>query len=52
MVLNNPTVAAPIIGATNPTHLNDAVAALAVQLDQTEIDDLESPYTPRQPTGF
>jgi 1-deoxyxylulose-5-phosphate synthase len=51
-VVSNPTVAAPVIGATSPAHLDDAVAALAVQLDETEIDDLESRYTPRQPTGF
>jgi len=51
-VLGNPTIAAPVIGATSPAHLDDAVAALAVQLDETEIVDLESPYAPRQPTGF
>ncbi|MFG2023225.1 aldo/keto reductase [Streptomyces sp. NPDC048825] len=51
-VLGNPTVAAPVIGATSPAHLDDAVAALAVQLDETEIDDLESRYKPRSPTGF
>jgi aryl-alcohol dehydrogenase-like predicted oxidoreductase len=51
-VLDNPTVAAPVIGATSSSHLDDAVAALAVQLDKAEIDDLESRYTPRQPTGF
>jgi aryl-alcohol dehydrogenase-like predicted oxidoreductase len=51
-VLGNPTVAAPVIGATSSAHLEDAAAALAVQLDETEIDDLESQYTPRPPTGF
>jgi aryl-alcohol dehydrogenase-like predicted oxidoreductase len=50
--LGNPTVAAPIIGATKPAHLDDAVAALAVRLDETETDALESRYTPRSPTGF
>ncbi|WAL65439.1 aldo/keto reductase [Amycolatopsis cynarae] len=51
-VLGNPTVAAPVIGATKPAHLDDAVAALAVELDDDEIDGLERPYTPRRPTGF
>ncbi|WP_327129372.1 aldo/keto reductase [Streptomyces sp. NBC_01727] len=51
-VLNNPAVAAPIIGATSPVHLDDAVAALALQLGRVEIEDLESRYTPRHPNGF
>ncbi|MFI6153706.1 aldo/keto reductase [Kitasatospora sp. NPDC051170] len=51
-VLGNPTVAAPVIGATSPAHLDDAVAALAVRLDEAEIEALESGYTPRRPTGF
>ncbi|MCJ1675871.1 aldo/keto reductase [Streptomyces sp. APSN-46.1] len=51
-VLANPSVAAPVIGATSPAHLDDAVAALGVRLDRGEMDELESGYTPRQPTGF
>ncbi|MEV4802973.1 aldo/keto reductase [Nonomuraea sp. NPDC049421] len=51
-VLGNHAVAAPVIGATRASHLDDAVAALAVQLDETERDAVESPYTPRRPTGF
>ena len=49
-VLSNPVVAAPIVGPTKPHHLADAVAALAVQLTDVEIQSLEKPYTPRQPT--
>jgi 1-deoxyxylulose-5-phosphate synthase len=44
-VLKNPVVVAPIVGATKPHHLPDAVAAVDVQLT-------EEPYTPRLPTGF
>ncbi|KUL38895.1 alcohol dehydrogenase [Streptomyces sp. NRRL F-4489] len=51
-VLNNPVVAAPIVGATRPTHLDDAAAALDVHLDTAELEALEGPYTPREPTGF
>ena len=51
-VLKNPVVSAPVVGATKPHHLADAVAALDVVLDQDEIEALEAPYTPRQPTYF
>ena len=51
-VLRNPVVAAPIVGATKPHHLPDAVAALDIQLSDEEIGTLEEPYTPRQPAGF
>jgi 1-deoxyxylulose-5-phosphate synthase len=51
-VLKNPVVAAPIVGATKPHHLPDAVAALDVQLSDDEIRTLEEPYTPHLPTGF
>ncbi len=51
-VLRNPLVAAPLIGATKPHHLADAVAALDVQLTDDEAKALEEPYTTREPTGF
>jgi 1-deoxyxylulose-5-phosphate synthase len=51
-VLKNPVVAAPIVGPTKPHHLDDAVAALDVQLTDEEIHTLERPYTPRLPSGF
>lgn len=43
-VLSKPVVACPIVGATKPNHLQDAVAALAIQLTQDETDALEEPY--------
>ena len=37
----------PILGATRPTHLQDAVAALDVKLTEDDITALEEPYTPQ-----
>jgi aryl-alcohol dehydrogenase-like predicted oxidoreductase len=51
-VLKNPVVTAPIVGATKPHHLPDAVAALDVQLSDEEVRTVEEHYTPRLPTGF
>ncbi|WP_020574933.1 aldo/keto reductase [Actinopolymorpha alba] len=51
-VLKSPVVTAPIVGATKPHHLPDAVAALDVQLTEDEDRILEEPYTPHLPTGF
>ncbi len=51
-VLRNPVVSAPIVGATKPHHLTDAVAALDIELTDEEITALEEPYAPRQPTYF
>ena len=51
-VLQTRPVAAPIIGATKPHHLDDAVAALAVTLTADEIAALEAPYMPHAVTGF
>lgn len=51
-VLTNPVVSAPIIGATRPHHLDDAVAALSISLDDSEQQRLESIYEPRHPVGF
>ena len=51
-VLHNTVVDAPIIGATKPHHLADAVAALDVALSNDEVHALEERYVPRQPTYF
>jgi aryl-alcohol dehydrogenase-like predicted oxidoreductase len=48
-LLQKPGIAAPIVGASKPHHLDDAVAALALKLDADEIAALEAPYVPRQP---
>jgi 1-deoxyxylulose-5-phosphate synthase len=44
-VLKNPVVAAPIVGATKPHHLPDAVAVLDVQLSDNEIRTLDKPIS-------
>jgi aryl-alcohol dehydrogenase-like predicted oxidoreductase len=51
-VLNNPVVSAPIVGATRPRHLADAVGALDIRLSGDEITALEAPYAAREPTYF
>lgn len=51
-VLRNPVVSAPIVGATKPHHVTDAVAALDIALTDDEVRALEEPYTSRNPTWF
>jgi len=46
-VLQKDGVTAPVIGASRPGHLTDALAALELKLEQSEIADLERPYRPR-----
>jgi len=45
-LLQKPVVTAPIVGASKPHHLDDAVAALSLQLTADEITALEEPYVP------
>jgi aryl-alcohol dehydrogenase-like predicted oxidoreductase len=45
-------VTAPIVGATKMHHLEDAVAAIDVQLTPEEIAALEEPYVPHPVVGF
>ena len=47
-----PAVAAPVIGATKPAHIADAVRALDLALSAEEIAALEAPYRPKWPTGM
>jgi aryl-alcohol dehydrogenase-like predicted oxidoreductase len=49
-VLKNPVVSAPIVGATKPHHLPEAIAALDLHLAEDEIQTLEEPYTPHGPS--
>ncbi|MFV0624875.1 aldo/keto reductase [Sphingomonas sp. ac-8] len=51
-VLAKPAVAAPIVGASKPGHLEDAVAALDLVLSDEEIARLEAPYVPHAVVGF
>jgi aryl-alcohol dehydrogenase-like predicted oxidoreductase len=47
-LLKNPVVTAPIVGVTQPHHLDDAIDALDVELTSDEIDLLEEVYVPQQ----
>ncbi|GAQ55938.1 aldo/keto reductase [Streptomyces acidiscabies] len=50
-LLHQDTVTAPIIGASKPKHLEDAVAAVELELTDKEIEELETPYTPHPIAG-
>ena len=51
-LLAKAVVTAPIVGVTKEHHLDDAVAAVDVQLTDEEIARLEEAYTPRAVAGF
>ncbi len=51
-VLQKAEVSAPIVGASKPGHIDDAVAALDVRLTAEEIAALEAPYVPHAVAGF
>ncbi len=51
-LLSKPVVAAPIIGATKMAHLEDAIAALDLELTADEVKLLEAPYRPHSVRGF
>ncbi len=50
-LLGKPGVTAPIVGATRPGHLADAVAAVGVALSEGDIARLEAPYRPHRILG-
>ncbi|MGZ2747930.1 aldo/keto reductase [Burkholderia stagnalis] len=50
-LLQKSGVTAPIIGASKPRHLEDAVAALSLELSAEEIAALEAPYVPHAVAG-
>ena len=51
-LLGKSQITAPIVGATKPEHLQDAVAALDVKLTKEEVEALEVPYVPHPVTGI
>jgi aryl-alcohol dehydrogenase-like predicted oxidoreductase len=51
-VLRNPVVTAPIVGASKPEHLDDAIAAVDLELTDDEVARLEEPYVPHAVVGF
>ena len=50
-LLSKPGVSAPIIGATKPHHIEDAVKALSVQLSAEEVAQIEEHYVPHVVTS-
>ncbi|PLZ04153.1 alcohol dehydrogenase [Burkholderia sp. WAC0059] len=50
-ILQKQPVTAPIVGASKPQHLEDAVAALSLALTDDEIAALETPYIPHTVAG-
>ncbi|RZS86827.1 aryl-alcohol dehydrogenase (NADP+) [Motilibacter rhizosphaerae] len=51
-LLSRPQVAAPIVGATKPQHLEDAVAAVELHLEPAELERLEAGYVPHERAGY
>ena len=45
-------VTSPIVGATKPHHLDEAVAAFDLELTAEEVAELEAPYEPHEVAGF
>lgn len=50
-LLHQPGITAPIVGASKPHHLDDALAALEVKLEAAELKALEEPYRPHPVLG-
>jgi 1-deoxyxylulose-5-phosphate synthase len=51
-LLGKPAVTAPIIGATKPQHLTDALAATSLVLGEDDLSRLEAPYAPHWIGGY
>ena len=51
-ILSKQVVTAPIIGASRPAHLTEAIGALDITLSAEEIAELEMAYVPHEATGF
>ena len=51
-VLAKDVVSAPIVGATKPEQLDDAIAAVDLVLTEDEVHRLEEPYIPHGVVGF
>jgi len=51
-LLHQPTVTSPIIGATKPHHLEQALGAVTLALTEEDVQQLEQPYAPHAVAGF
>jgi aryl-alcohol dehydrogenase-like predicted oxidoreductase len=50
-IIGKPAVTAPIVGATRMEHLEDAIAAVDLELSDEEVKQLEEPYRPHNSVG-
>jgi len=50
-IAQKPYVTAPIVGASKPEHLTDALAALSLKLEAAEVTALEAHYVPHAVVG-
>ncbi len=50
-MLGKPFITAPIVGTTNVRHIEEAVSALDIKLDDETVKRLEAPYVPHIKTG-
>jgi len=50
-MLSKPFITAPIVGTTNVRHIEEAVSALDIKLDDATIKRLEAPYVPHIKTS-
>ena len=50
-LLAQPGVTSPIVGASKPHHLEDAIAAVSLKLSEEEVKALKEPYTPHPVLG-
>ncbi len=50
-MLSKPGITAPIIGASKPAHLSDALAAVDLNLDSQAVEHLEALYEPHSIAG-
>ena len=51
-MLSKPEITAPIVGFTSVQHVEEAVAALDIQISEEEVRALEAPYVPHIKTGL
>lgn len=51
-VRSNSVVSAPIVGASKPQHLHDALSSLELTLTPEEKTELENPYVPHEIVGY
>ncbi len=50
-VLAQPGITSPIIGASKPHHLPEALKALELKLDEATLAELAEPYHAKNPRG-